>query len=319
MTAPWKLAALFMLPGIALAQPYPSKPIRLIVTFATGGGTDLVARTVAPRLAEALGQPIVIENRAGANGAIGVEAVARAAPDGYTLAVGAAGTLVVAPHLGQKLPFDTFKDLTPVALMVTSPFIVTVNPAVKAKSVAELIALAKSGARLNVGSSGVGGAPHLAAEFFKSLAGVEMEHVAYKGLGPAITDLLGGQIQVIFADVGLVSGHIKSGRLSGLAVTGATRSSAVPELPTVAEAGLAGYAAGTWYGVLAPAGTPATIVARLNEEIRRVQALPEVRNALVAQGVEPALTTPEQFGGFMRDENAKWSRVIRNAGIKLEP
>ena len=308
--------------GLALpasAQPYPHKPIRLIVTFAAGGGTDLAARAVAPKLSEVLGQPVVIENRAGANGAVGAEATAKAAPDGYTLMVGAAGTLAVAPHLNSKMPFDSFKDFAPVSLLATSPFVVTVNPSVKAESIRDLLALARAQpGKLSFGSSGTGGAPQLAGELFKAQAGVDMLHVPYKGLGPALTDLLGGQIQIVFADVGLVTANLKAGKLRGLAITSAARSAVLPELPTVAEAGVPGYAAGTWYGVFAPAGTPAPVVTRLSEEIRKVLALPEIRNALQAQGVEAAGNTPEQYAAFVREEYNKWGKVIRDANIKAE-
>ena len=305
----WALlcVALAGVPAVAQAQAYPSKPIRLIVTFAAGGGTDLAARAVAPKLAEALGQPVVVENRAGANGAVGAEATAKSPADGYTLMVGAAGTLAVAPHLNAKLPFDPFKDFAPVSLLATSAFVVSVNPSAKA-----------SPGSLTFGSSGTGGAPQLAGELFKSQAGVNLLHVPYKGLGPAITDLLGGQIQVVFADVGLVTAHLKAGRLRGLAITSAARSSMLPDLPTVSESGVPGYAAGTWYGVFAPAGTPSGIVARLSEEVRRVLALPEVRAALVAQGVEAAGNSPEQYAVFLREEHAKWGRVIAEAGIRAE-
>jgi tripartite-type tricarboxylate transporter receptor subunit TctC len=226
--------------------------------------------------------------------------------------------MVVGPHL-TKQPFDTFRDFAPVSLLATNPFVVTVNPALKVSSVRELIELAKANpGKVNYGSSGIGGAPHLSTELFKHMAGVNMVHVAYKGLGPAITDLLGGQIQVIFADVGLVKSHVKSGKLRGLAVTSAERSAAVPDLPTVAEAGVPGYASGTWYGVLAPAGTPAAVLARLSADIGKVLGMPEIGSALVAQGVEPAPMTPQQYGGFIRAEYAKWGKVIRDAGIKLE-
>jgi tripartite-type tricarboxylate transporter receptor subunit TctC len=306
------------IPGISISQSYPAKPVRMIVTFAAGGGTDLVARAVSPKLSELLGQPVVVENRAGANGAVGADAVAKAPADGYTLCVCAAGTMVVGPHL-TKQPFDTFRDFAPVSLLATNPFVVTVNPALKVSSVRELIELAKANpGKVNYGSSGIGGAPHLSTELFKHMAGVNMVHVAYKGLGPAITDLLGGQIQVIFADVGLVKSHVKSGKLRGLAVTSAERSAAVPDLPTVAEAGVPGYASGTWYGVLAPAGTPAAVLARLSADIGKVLGMPEIGSALVAQGVEPAPMTPQQYGGFIRAEYAKWGKVIRDAGIKLE-
>jgi tripartite-type tricarboxylate transporter receptor subunit TctC len=303
----------------AFAQSYPAKPVRLIVTFAAGGGADFIGRTVGGKLSELLGQPVVVENRAGANGALGAELVAKAAPDGYTLLIGAAGTVAVAPHLNPKLPFDTFKDFAPISLLATSPFVVTVNPGVPAKSVRELIELAKAGAgKINFGSSGTGGSPQLAGELFKSMAGVNMVHVPYKGLAPAITDLMGGQIQLLFADVGLVNPHLKSGKLRGLAVTGTQRSALAPDLPTVSEAGVPGYAAGTWYSLLAPAGTPGPIIARLSEDTRKALASPEVRTALVNQGNEPAATTPAEAAAFLRDEHAKWGKVIRDAAIKLE-
>ena len=231
--------------GNSFSQSYPNKPIRLIVTFAAGGGTDLVTRAVAPKLSEGLGQPVVVENRGGANGAVGADAVAKSAPDGYTLCTCAAGTMAIGPHTTRQ-PFDAIKDFSPVSLLATSPFVVTVHPSVAAGSVRELIQLAKANpGRINFGSSGIGGAPHLSTELFKGMAGVDMVHVAYKGLGPAMTDLLGGQIQMMFADVGVVAPHIKSGKLRALAISGAKRSPVFPDLPTVAEAGVPGYAAGT--------------------------------------------------------------------------
>ena len=319
MLAAMALALGLGMPGIAAAQAYPSKPVRMIVTFAAGGGADFVARAVAPKLGEWLGQPVLVENRPGANGALGAELVAKAAPDGYTLLLGAAGTLVVAPHLGAIMPFDPMKDLAPAALVAISPFVVTLHPSVQASSVRELIALAKaSPGKINYGTSGTGGSPQLAAELFRSMTGVDMVHVPYKGLAPALTDLIGGQIQVVFADVGLVKGHIAGGKLKGLAVTSAARTSAMPDLPTVAEAGVPGYAGGTWYGILAPAGTPADIVSRVSAETRKSLALAEVKAAFVAQGMEPAGDTPEQFAGFMKEEFAKWGKVIREAGIKAQ-
>jgi tripartite-type tricarboxylate transporter receptor subunit TctC len=308
----------FILPGASTAQPYPSKPVRFIVTFAAGGGTDLVARAVAPKMSENLGQPILVENRPGANGAVGAEAVAKSVPDGYTVCVCAAGTMAIGPHL-TKQPFDPLRDFAPVSPIATSPFIVTVHPSVQATSIQELVALAKANpGKINFGSSGVGGAPHLSTELFKNMAGVDMVHVAYKGLGPAMTDLLGGQIQFMLADIGVVAPHLKSGKLRGLAITGRSRSPVFPELPTVAEAGLPGYAAGTWYGLFAPAGTPAPILARLSAAVREALAMPEVGAALIAQGVEPASMTPEQFASFAREEYAKWGGIIRSAGIKLD-
>jgi tripartite-type tricarboxylate transporter receptor subunit TctC len=313
------LGILLLTPCLAAAQAYPAKPLRLIVTFAAGGGADFAARAIAPKLSELLGQPVVVDNRPGANGALGADLVAKAAPDGYTLLLGAAGTLVVAPHLGASMPFDPMKDLVPASLVAISPFVVTLNPSVQASSVRELIALARaSPGKINYGTSGTGGSPQLATELFKSMTGVNMVHVPYKGLAPALTDLIGGQIQVVFADVGLVKGHIAGGKLKGLAVTSAARTAAIPELPTVAEAGVPGYAAGTWYGILAPAGTPADIVSRISAEARKALALAEVKAAFVAQGMETAGDTPAQFAGYMREEYAKWGKVIRDAGIKAQ-
>jgi tripartite-type tricarboxylate transporter receptor subunit TctC len=307
------------LPATAVAQAYPAKPLRLIVTFAAGGGADFAARALAPKLSETLGQPVVVDNRPGANGALGADLVAKAAPDGYTLLLGAAGTLVVAPHLGANMPFDPMKDLAPASLVAISPFVVTLNPSVQANSIRDLIALAKANpGKINFGSSGTGGSPQLAGELFKSMTGVNMVHVPYKGLAPALTDLIGGQIQVVFADVGLVKAHIAGGKLKGLAVTSAARSAAIPELSTVAEAGVPGYAAGTWYGVLAPAGTPTDIVARVSAETRKALALVDIKAAYVAQGMEPVGDTPAQFASYMRDEFAKWGKVIREAGIKAQ-
>jgi tripartite-type tricarboxylate transporter receptor subunit TctC len=310
---------LAMMPGLVLAQSYPAKPLRLIVTFAAGGGADFVARAIAPKLGEFLGQPVVVDNRPGANGALGADIAAKSAPDGYTLLLGAAGTMVVAPHLGANMPFDPMKDLIPSSLVAISPFVVTLNPSVQANSVRELIALAKANpGQINYGTSGTGGSPQLATELFKSMTGVNLVHVPYKGLAPALTDLIGGQIQVVFADVGLVKGHIAGGKLKGLAVTSAARSSAMPDLPTVAEAGVPGYAGGTWYGILAPAGTPADIVSRVSAETRKTLALPEIKAAFLAQGMDSAGGTPEQFAAFMREEFGKWGKVIREAGIKAQ-
>jgi tripartite-type tricarboxylate transporter receptor subunit TctC len=301
------------------AQTYPSKPIRLIVTFAAGGGADFVGRAIAPRLSEYLGQPVVVENRAGANGALGADLAAKAAPDGYTLLVGAAGTIAVAAHLGAKLPFDPLKDLTPVTVLASSPFVVTLNSSVPASNIRELIALARSsGGKLNYGTSGTGGSPQLATELFKTMTGATMTHVPYKGLAPALTDLIGGQIQVVFADVGLVKGQIAAGKLKGLAVTGATRSSAMPELPTIAESGVPGYAAGTWYTLFTPAGTPAEIAERIGHEARKVLALPEVKAAYVSQGLEAGGGSAAQAAAFVRDEYAKWGKVILDGNIKAE-
>jgi tripartite-type tricarboxylate transporter receptor subunit TctC len=303
----------------ALAQAYPNKPIKLVVTFTAGGGADFAARAIAAKLNEPLGQPVVVDNRAGGNGMIGNEAVAKSPPDGYSLLLGAAGPMTIVPHLYEKVPVNTLKDFEPIALIATSPFVLTVNPSMAANTLSEFTALAKANpGKLNFGSSGTGGAPHLAGELYKSMTGVNIVHVPYKGLAQAITDLLGAQIQVLFADVGLVLPHIKSGKLKAIAVTGRERSLTLPDVPTMMEAGLAGYQAGTWYGLLAPAGTPAPIITRLNAEVRKALALADVKSQFMAQAVDPAPTTPEQFAALIRDDFNKWSKLIKDADIKLQ-
>jgi tripartite-type tricarboxylate transporter receptor subunit TctC len=314
------LLCAFLLPCAmpAWSQAWPDHAIRLVVTFPAGGGADFVGRAIAPKLSEALGQSVVVENRAGANGAIGDEAVARSAADGYTLLLGAAGALTIAPHL-TKLSVDTFKDLTPVALVASSPFVLVVNPSVPAKTVAELTALAKaSPGKYNFGSSGTGGAPHLAGELYKSIAGIDIVHVPYKGLAPAITDALGGRVQVLFADVGLVAQHVKAGKLRALAVTGAKRSEALPDVPTMIEAGVPGYTAGTWYGVLAPTGTSPAIIKRVNAEIDRALASPDLREQFANHSVVPAGGSPQDFASLIRSDYDKWGKVIKDANIKVE-
>lgn len=303
----------------AAAQTYPNKPIRLIVTFAPGGGADFVGRAIATPLSEVLGQPVVVENKAGANGVVGADAAAKAAPDGYTLLLGAAGTMAVAPHLGEPLPFDPLRDLMPVSLVATSSFVVTVNKSLPVNSIEELIAYAKAHPdRLNFGSSGTGGAPHLATELFASMAGIRMTHVPYRGLGPAVSDLMGGQIQVLFADVPLVAGHVKSGTLRALAVTGTKPSSVLPDLKPVSEAGLPGYSAGTWYGVFVPAQTPPEIVARLSSALKQVVSADTLRATLASQGADAVWDTPQEFAAFVRDDSAKWGTLIRQSGITVK-
>ena len=318
------LAALFGSIALAMAphasaQQYPAKPIKIVVTFAAGGGADFVARVIAAKLQEPLGQSVVVENRAGAGGAIGAEFVAKSPPDGYTLLLGAAGTLTILPNLQEKVPFDSVKDFVPIALAGSSPFVLAVSPTVPANTVAELTALAKANpGKMNFGSSGNGGAPHLAGELYKSMTGIDIVHVPYKGLAPAITDLLGGQLQILFAGVGLIAPHLKAGKLKALAVTGKERSSVLPELPTMIEAGVPGYQAGTWYGILAPVGTPSAIVTRLNGELLKVIATPEIKTQFAVQGIEPAGGRPDQFGVLIRDDAARWGKLIKEANIKAE-
>jgi tripartite-type tricarboxylate transporter receptor subunit TctC len=315
--------SLFLLPALlplaAAAQTWPNRPIRLIAPFAPGGGADFTARAVAPLLGEQLGQTVVVENRAGANGVVGSDIAAKAVPDGYTMLLGVAGTMAVAPHLGEPLPFDPVRDLIPVSLASTSPFVLTVTKSLPVDSVQSLIAYAKANpGKLNFGSSGKGGAPQLATELFASMAGIKMVHVPYRGLGPAVADLLAGQIQVLFADVPLVAEHARAGTLKALAVSGTTRSSVMPDLPTVAEAGVPGYAAGTWYGVFLPAKTPPAIVDQVSAALKTVLTNEGLKATIAKQGAEAHWMTPGQFAEFVRADSAKWGTLIREVGIKVD-
>ena len=301
------------------AQGYPVRTVRVVVPFAAGGGADFVARVLSTKLTELLGQAVVVDNRPGANGAIANELVAKSAPDGYTLLLGAAGALTISPVVFSSLPFDTLRDFAPISLAASSPFCVTLHPSVPADSVTALIALAQGRpGKLTFGSAGTGGAPHLAGELFMSMAGVKLVHVPYKGLAPAITDLMGGQIDISFADVGLVIGQVNAKKLKAVAVTGIKRSSLLPSVPTVAESGLPGYEAGTWYGVLAPRGTPAETVQKLNTEILKVLGMADVRERFKTQGADPAGTTPEEFQVMLRTELAKWTKLVKAARIEIQ-
>lgn len=299
----------------AAAADYPTKPVRLVVGFAPGGGTDTTARAISQKLTAALGQQVIVDNRPGASGTIAADIVANAIPDGYTVLLGTIA-LVINPSLAAKMPFDTLKDLAPVTRAADSTNILVVHPSVPAKSVKELIALAKS-KPLNCGSSGVGGAGHLAVELFNLQAGTKITHVAYKGGGPAIVDLLAGNIQMIFATAASSIGHVKAGKIRALAVTTAKRSSLVPDLPTVAEAGLPGFEANNWNGVLVPAKTPRPIINRLNKEFAAALNLPDIKEFLFNQGLEAAAGTPEEFAAYMQSEMVKWAKVIKAAGIKV--
>jgi len=300
----------------ALAAEYPTKPIRLIVGFAPGGGTDTTARAIGSKLSELLGQQIIIDNRPGAAGNIAAELVAKATPDGYTLLMGTIAALAINPSLyTTKLPFDSIKDFAPITQAVDSTNILSLHPSVPANSVKELIALAKA-KPLNYGSSGVGGTGHLAGELFNTMAGVKMTHIPYKGGGPAMIDLVGGQVQLVFATAASAVPQIKAGKIKGLAVTTAKRSALMPNLPTISEAGLPGFDANNWYGVLAPAKTPRPIILRLNSEIAKVLAMPDVKNFLFNQGLDPAPGTPEQFGAYIKSEMTKWAKVVKASGAK---
>ena len=291
----------------------------MIVAFPPGGGTDIVARMLAPRLGEALGQSVLVENRGGASGNIGTELAARAAPDGYTILMGNVAPNAINVSLFRNLPFDPVADFVPVSLVASTPNILVVHPSIPARTVKEVIALAKAKpGTLNFASAGVGSSSHLAGELFRILAGADIVHVPYKGAGPAMVDVLSGQVQLYFATMPAAMSHVKSGKLAPVAVTSSRRSQALPDLPTTAEAGVPGYEASTWYGVLAPTHTPAAVIARLHENIVKILAVPETRARLADQGFEPAGNSPEEFGAYIKSEIAKWGKVIGDAGIRPE-
>ncbi|OGA53862.1 MAG: hypothetical protein A3F74_26120 [Betaproteobacteria bacterium RIFCSPLOWO2_12_FULL_62_58] len=314
-TAAWSQQPMEKATAKTAPHDYPTKSIRLIDPFQSGGGSWVVARLIGQKLFEIWGQSVVVDNRGGASGAIGSELAARATPDGYTLLMATASTMVTNPLLS-KVPFDPVKDFAPVVYTTLIPLIVVVHPAVPAKSVKELVSLARSQpGKLNYASAGGGTISHLAGELFKATAGVSMLHVPYKGGGPAIIELVGGQVQLQFGNMLIALPHVKTGRLRGLAVTGARRTSVIPDMPTVSEAGVAGYEVVQWHGVLAPAGTPREIIIKLNREINSILSLTEVRARLLSGGAEPHGGTPEQFGDHIKKDIAKWARVIKDAGI----
>ncbi len=303
----------------ALAQDYPSKPLRFIAPNLPGGPTDILARLIAQKLAESLGQPVVVENRAGAAGNIGTEVAAKSPPDGYTLLSGNVATFGANVSLYKRLGFDPIKDFAPVVLVATQPNILVVHPSLPVNSVKELIALAKARpGQLNYAGSGMGAVAHLAAELFKTMTGTYIVHISYKSAGPALIDLISGQNQLMFATSLSVMPHIKSNRVRALAVTTPKRSRFMPELPTIAEGGVPGFEATTWHGVLVPAGTPAPIVDRLNTEINRMLQLPDVRERLAALGGEIVGGTPREFADHIQREIPRWAKVIKAAGIRLD-
>ena len=303
---------------MATAQTYPTKPIRIVVPWPPGGGTDLVARTVAQKMNETLGQTAVVDNRAGANGIIGADLAAKAPADGYTVLITIASH-AINPTLYPKLPYDTLADLAPVSLLAEYPFVITVHPSIPAKTIKEFIAIAKSRpGQLSYASSGNGSGPHLGMELFMNMAGISMVHVPYKGAGQAMTDLISGQVQVFLNNFLAGMPMIKAGKLRALAVTSAKRSAAASELPTVVEAGVPGYVVTGWYGMFVPRRTPAPAVERLHAELMKILKSPETAQAFSAQGVEPAWTTPKELEAYMKAETGRWRKVIQTAGIKLE-
>jgi len=310
------LAATLVASNAALAQAWPAKPIRFIVPFPPGGTTDIQARMINERLGAKLGQPVVLDNRGGANGAIGMEIVARAPADGYTMIISTVGTWTVAPHLS-KLPYDVQTDFAPLIHMATTPGVLLVHPSVPAKNVKELITLAKTRpGELTYGSSGIGGFGQMCAELFAVTANIKMTHVPYKGSAPSLIDLMGGHIQILFNSALPTMPHIKSGKMRALATTGAKRMSILPELPTVAEAGLKGYENSTWSALGMAARTPQPVIERLNKEINAILQLPEVQEAARADGSMITGGTPEQFREILKSELAKFGRLIKQAGIK---
>ena len=305
--------------SIALAQAWPSRTIRLIVPFPPGGGNDVIARVVAQKLGERLGQPVVVENRAGANGIVGLQALMQAPPDGHTIAVGAAGPLAVNPSLYDKLPYDPLKDFAPITNMVNFPLLLVTHPSVPAKTTRELVALAKAQpGKLYYSSPGSGNSGHLAGELFNTAAGVKTVHVPYKGQGPALADLLAGQVQMLYSSIPSVLPHVQQKQLNAIAVGSAKRVPSLPDIPTIAESGVPGYEAYSWVGMIAPAGTPREVIARLNREIVEILKQKDVAEKLNAQGALPVGDTPEQFGAYIKAEIEKWGAVVRSSNIKAE-
>ena len=308
------------LAGGAMAQgSYPNRPITLVVGFAPGGGTDITARTISKKLSEYLGQNVVVENKAGAGGNIAADYVSKANPDGYTIHLGNVGALAVAPHLFAKLPYDPLKDFAPISMGVVFANVLVVHPSVKATTLAEYVKEANS--RLGgmpYGTSGVGGAGHLAGELFKMMAKANLVHVPYKGGGPAMSDLLGGQVPSLFASAPSAVGPVKAGKIRALAVTSAKRSASFPDVPTIAELGYPGYEATNWYAFVAPVKVPRDIIERLNKEIVRTLTTPETRDQLLSHGEEPTPTTPDELGRYMRREYETWGRVVKEANIQAE-
>lgn len=318
---PWLMLAALAAPaaqGQPPAQAYPVKPIRIVVPQSPGASTDLTARLIGQKLSDALGQPVVVDNRPGAGSIMGTDLVAKATPDGYTLLV-VASSITINPSLHRKLPYDTQRDLAPITQLSAFPNMLVVHPSVPVKTVQELVALAKSKpGQINYGSSGAGTGTHLSAELFKNMTGIDMVHVPYKGGGPAVTALLGGHVQLNFATIVSVLPHVRTGKLRAIAVTTARRSPAAPEVPTIAESGVPGYDHGPWNGMLAPAKTPTPVIAKLNAEVVKIVHAPEMRALLAGEGAEAVGNTPEAFAAIIKAETAKWAKVIKSAGITAD-
>ena len=301
------------------ALDYPSRPIRYIVPFAPGGPTDIMSRAFAEKIGAAWGQQVVVDNRGGAGGTIGAEVVARSAPDGYTVMIGHVGTHAINVSLYQKVGYDPVKDFQPISLLATLPFVLVVNAGFAPRNVKELLVLARAKpGSINFASAGSGGPTHLAGEMFKSAAAIDIVHIPYKGNAAALTDLAGGQVQMMFSNMLTAMPHVRTGRLRALAVSTAKRSPQAPDLPTVAESGVPGFDVTPWYGVLAPAGLPAPLVAKWNREIVRIVPLPDMKEKFVAQGIDLASSTPAEFGALIKSEIPKWRKVVKDTGAKAD-
>jgi tripartite-type tricarboxylate transporter receptor subunit TctC len=316
------LVALALALGIVLeaaAQPYPAKSIRFIVPFPPGGSADILARAIGQKAGEGLGQSFVVENRPGAGTAIGAEALAKSAPDGYAIMIGTVSSHAINPALNPKLPFDPVKDFTPIALVASIPFAMVVHPSVPAKTVQEFVELARARpGTLNYSSAGSGTSNHLAGELLRSMTGIDIVHIPYKGSAPALNDLIAGQVSMMFDLVLTATPHVRSGAVRGLAVTGAQRSSALPGLPTVAESGIPGYEVSAWFGIFAPAGVPQPVVQRLNAEFVKALQQPDLRQRLASQGAEPLTSTPAEFSAYLASEIDKWAKLVKAAGMKAD-
>ena len=320
--APWLLllttVTLYAATASAADTAYPERPVRVIVTFPAGGGTDIVARMVFQKVAERSGATFVIDNRGGAGGTIGTDLAAKSPADGYTLVV-VSGSHTINPSLYQKLPYDTVRDFAPVTMLVTGPGLLVVHPSLPARTVRQLIALAKERpGQMLYASAGNGTPPHLAAELFKHMTGTNIVHIPYKGNAQAMTDLIAGQVSLSFPTIPSALPHVQAGKLRALGVTSARRSSALPEVPAIAEAGVPGYEGSAWYGILAPAGTPQGIIGRWQNELHNTLRLPELRDKLIAQGLEPVANTPAEFAAIIAMEITKWSKVVAASGAKVE-
>ncbi|MCC7483424.1 MAG: tripartite tricarboxylate transporter substrate binding protein [Burkholderiales bacterium] len=313
-------AGAFLAPAsCGLAEPYPGRPVRMIVPFPPGGSTDIMARMVAQKLADRLGEQVIVDNRGGAGGTIGMNLAARAAPDGHTLMMSTSITHTVGVSLYRKLPYNVLTDFAPITLAASVPLLLVVNPSVPAKSVKDLVALARAKpGELHYASPGNGTSGHLAAEMFKSMANVDIVHVPYKGGGPAMVDLIAGQVQMLILSAMATLPHVKTGKLRALALTSLTRSPNLPHIPTVSESGLPGYEVVLWYGLFAPARTPAAVIARLNKEVVGIMQSPEMRERLAGEAGQPVGNTPQQFQEIVRTDVAKWAKVVREAGIRVE-